>query len=100
MCYSNLVKSNPLYYAYIVECSDGTYYTGQTDNLALRLKEHNGDYPKKGAVYTRTRRPVRLGHFETFETRSKALKREYEIKKLKHIEKKVICEKGKKIGFQ
>lgn len=89
-----------IYYVYIVECSDGSFYTGQTDNLKLRLQEHNGDYPKRGAVYTRTRRPVVLKHFETFQTRSEAMKREHELKKLKHIHKKVICANGNIIGYQ
>ncbi len=75
------------YYTYIVQCSDGTYYTGSTDNLKLRLEEHNVDHPKKGAAYTRSRRPVKLQHFETFRTRSEAMKREYAIKKLSHKEK-------------
>jgi putative endonuclease len=94
------MSPNSLYYAYIVECSDGTFYTGQTNNLKLRLEEHNGNHPKKGAVYTQTRRPVTLRYFETFQTRSEALKREYEIKKLKHIKKKIICANGNKINFK
>jgi putative endonuclease len=91
---------NQIFYVYLVECSDGSFYTGQTDNLKLRLEEHNEDHPYKGAIYTRTRRPVKLGHFETFETRSEAMKREYQIKQLKHIEKKVLCANGNKIGYQ
>lgn len=89
-----------IFYTYIVKCSDGSYYTGSTDNLKLRLEEHNGDHPKKGAAYTRSRRPVILQHFETFETRSEAMKREYAIKKLKRIQKKVICANGNKIGYE
>ena len=91
---------NKLFYVYILECSDGTFYTGQTDNLKLRLEEHNGNYTKKGAAYTRTRRPVKLRHFETYETRSEAMKREYELKQLKHIEKKAIADNGNLVGFQ
>lgn len=89
-----------IYYVYILECSDGTFYTGQTDNLKLRLEEHNNDYPKKGAVYTRTRRPVTLRHFETYSSRSEAVKREYQIKQLKHIDKKIIADNGNIIGYE
>ncbi len=93
------MRPNPIYYVYIVECSDGSYYIGQTNNLKLRLQEHNTDTPKDGAKYTRAKRPVTLQHFETFQTRSEAMKREYELKQLKHIEKKVICANGNKIGY-
>jgi len=80
------MSSHSVYYVYIVECSDKTYYTGQTDNLELRIKQHNGVI-KGGAVYTRNKRPVILKHFEEYPSRSKALKREAEIKKLTHQEK-------------
>lgn len=52
----NIVKSNP-FYVYIVKCNDETFYTGQTDNLDLRIKEHNG-LLKGGAKYTRGKGPV------------------------------------------
>ena len=65
------------FFVYIVECRDGTYYTGYTPDLKNRLKAHNSG---KGAKYTRTRRPVRLVYCETFETKSKALKREMGVK--------------------
>lgn len=45
------------FYAYIVECCDGTYYTGYTPNIENRIKLHNAG---KGAKYTRDRRPVEL----------------------------------------
>jgi putative endonuclease len=92
------MKDKQDYYVYIVECSDGSYYTGQTDNLKLRIKEHNGDYSKKGAAYTRSRRPVELRYFEILKTRSDAMKREYEIKQLKHIEKRALCSNGNITG--
>ena len=64
---------NSPYYVYIIKCSDQTYYTGQTDNLETRIKEHNG-LLKGGAKYTRGKGPVVLKHFEEYETRSEALK--------------------------
>lgn len=70
------------YYVYILKCKDGTLYTGSTDNIEKRLLAHNDK--KTGAKYTKSRRPVVLVHTETFETKSQALKREWEIKKLDH----------------
>ena len=53
-------------YTYIVRCSDGSYYTGWTNNLEKRMKEHNEG--RKGAKYTRGRRPVVLVYSEEFDT--------------------------------
>jgi putative endonuclease len=73
------------YFVYLAECSDGTYYCGYTNDLGNRLREHNeGRYAAK---YTRSRRPVRLVYKESFKTRSEALKREYEIKKMRRKQK-------------
>ena len=66
------------YYVYMVECSDGTYYTGITTDIKRRIEEHNTS--EKGAKYTRTRRPVRLVYSEEYPDRSSASKREWEIK--------------------
>ncbi|MEK7160235.1 MAG: GIY-YIG nuclease family protein [Patescibacteria group bacterium] len=82
------------YHVYILECSDRSFYTGITDNLELRLKEHNGELVG-GAKYTRSRRPVKLRHFEPFETRQEAEKREREVKKMSRAEKEIIIEKWK-----
>lgn len=71
-------------YTYILECKDGTYYTGWTNNLEKRMKEHNEG---KGAKYTKVRRPVKLVYFETFESKIDAMKREYAIKQMKRSEK-------------
>ena len=71
-------------YTYIVECSDGTLYTGWTNNLEKRLEAHNAG---KGAKYTKTRRPVKLVYQEQFETREEAMSREYHIKQLSRKEK-------------
>lgn len=66
------------WYVYMVECSDGTLYTGITTDVGRRIDEHNGD--KNGARYTRARQPVRLVYQEQSESRSDAARREYEIK--------------------
>ena len=73
---------------YIVECADGTYYTGITTNTERRLLEHN--YSFKSAKYTRSRRPVRLVYEETVASRSEASKREYSIKKMKRKDKSIL----------
>lgn len=74
------------YFAYMVECNDGTLYTGFTTDLEHRVKTHN---EKKGAKYTKTRTPVKLVYFEEFQTKQLAMQREAAIKKLSRKEK--IC---------
>ena len=60
-------------------------YCGKTNNLKKRLTEHN--VGKRGAKYTRGRRPVKLVYIEKYKSLSKALKREFEIKKLNRKQK-------------
>lgn len=72
-------------YTYILKCSDGTYYTGWTNDQDKRLKAHNGG--KSGAKYTRNRRPVTLVYYEEFQGKQEAMKREYAIKQLTRKEK-------------
>ncbi len=76
-------------YCYIVECSDGTYYTGWTTDPERRVKQHNKGV---GAKYTSTRRPVKLVYLETQSTRTDAMKRELAIKKLKRTQKSKLVE--------
>ena len=71
-------------YTYIVKCSDGTFYTGWTNDLTRRVEAHNQG---RGAKYTKARRPVTLIYYETFETKEEAMKREYAIKRLSRKEK-------------
>ena len=65
------------YYCYIVECADGTFYTGWTVDLVRRVKTHNAG---RGARYTRIRRPVRLVYSEELPTLTDAMRREAAIK--------------------
>jgi predicted GIY-YIG superfamily endonuclease len=67
-------------YVYMLRCSDGSLYTGWTNDINKRLEAHNAG---KGAKYTRGRGPVTLVHLETFDTKEEALRREAAIKKLK-----------------
>jgi len=73
------------YYVYLLECSDNTYYCGYTTDLKRRIREHNQS--NKGAKYTSGRKPVTLKYYEEYDNLTKALKREYEIKKLTRKEK-------------
>lgn len=70
---------------YILQCSDNTYYVGCTNNLEKRVHEHN--HHKKGAHYTKMRRPVVLKYSESFTTLSEARRREATLKKWKKQQK-------------
>jgi len=83
------MPSTKQWFLYIVECVDGSLYTGITVDVDRRLYEHN--YTKKGAKYTRSRRPVVLKYCATYHDRSSASKAEANIKKLKRADKLVLC---------
>lgn len=72
------------WHVYIVECADGTFYTGITTDLERRVLEHNSG---KGARYTSGRGPVRLVYSQRAENRSEAGIQETRIKKLKQEDK-------------
>lgn len=67
-----------MYFTYILECADKSLYVGCTNNLERRLEQHNNS--KRGAHYTKIRRPVILKHREEFKTLKEARRRESEIK--------------------
>ena len=73
---------------YIVQCTDGTYYTGISDDITHRLSEHNAG---KGAKYTRGRGPVKLVYCKSVGSKSEALKEEYRTKQLSRKQKEVLC---------
>jgi len=77
-------------YTYIVRCRDATLYTGWTNDLDKRMEAHNSG---KGARYTRSRRPVELVYFESFDTKQEAMHREWEIKQFSREEKLLLIEK-------
>lgn len=81
---------------YILECGDGTLYTGITDDLDRRLKAHEAG---KGAKYTRGRGPLKLRYRETLPDKSAALKRELALKRLRKMEKLAIID-GKERQIQ
>lgn len=73
---------------YILECKDGTLYTGITDNLNRRLACHRAG---KGAKYTRGRAPLTLRYKETCQDHSQALRREIAVKAMSREEKQKLC---------
>lgn len=76
-------------YVYMLSCADGSLYTGWTNDLAKRLDNHQAG---KGAKYTRSRLPVTLAYYETYETESEARKRECAIKKLSRQQKEKLIQ--------
>ena len=79
------------HFVYILECADGTLYTGWTTDVEARVATHNSG---KGAKYTRSRLPVRLAYYEELPDKSAALRRERAIKRLTRSEKEKLIEKG------
>ena len=75
-------------YTYIVQCSDGTLYTGWTNDLNKRIKAHNNG---KGAKYTKPRLPVELVYAKGHATKEEAMKDEYRIKQLSRQDKQKLC---------
>ena len=80
-------------YTYILECSDGSFYTGWTNDLVKRVRTHNAG---RGGKYTRARLPVRLVYFETFAEKREAQSREWHIKQLTHKQKRMLIENNER----
>ncbi len=79
-----------VFYVYILKCLDGSFYTGYTKDVEERTRQHqNGT----GARYTRIHKPESIVYTELFDSRSKAMKREREIKKLSHQQKLTLITK-------
>ncbi|MFC7176532.1 GIY-YIG nuclease family protein [Halosegnis marinus] len=79
------------HYAYVLVCADDTFYTGYTTDPERRVAEHDAG---EGAKYTRGRTPVELVHVESFDTKSAAMSREYEIKQLSRAAKERLVREG------
>ena len=76
------------FFVYIVECQDKTYYTGYTNDLEKRLKEHNEG--KRGVRYTSYKRPVRLVWKKEYKHKHYAMKAEYRIKQMNRKQKELL----------
>ena len=72
------------HYVYVLRCADDTLYTGYTTDVQRRVAEHDAG---EGAKYTRGRTPVDLVYAESFDSRSAAMSREYELKEYSKAEK-------------
>ncbi|MFB6106459.1 MAG: GIY-YIG nuclease family protein [Halobacteriaceae archaeon] len=72
------------HYVYVLECADGSLYTGYTTDVERRVAEHDAG---EGAKYTRGRTPVELRHVEAFDSRSAAMRREHAVKSLSRAAK-------------
>ena len=84
-----------MYAVYVVECADGTFYTGITTDVARRLREHNREVAgAKGARYTAARGPVRLVYAQPCADRSEALREEHRIKRLTRSQKQELIASG------
>lgn len=82
MSWSN--KRQMVFYVYILQCTDGSFYTGYTKNLPERTKQHENG---KGAKYTKSHKPQKIVYVEDLDSRSQAMKRERAIKKLSRQQK-------------
>ena len=78
------------FFCYILECADGSYYTGWTTDPLRRERQHNRG---SGARYTRTHGPVRLVYVEPQPDRSSAMRRELSLKRLSHAQKRALAQK-------
>ena len=81
------------YTVYILQCADGTYYTGITVDIKNRLRQHNGEIVG-GAFYIRNKRPVKLVYKEEMKSHGDAIKREFAIKKLNRAQKLKLISKN------
>ena len=77
-------KSEKRHTFYVLECKDGSYYAGYTNDLVKRIKVHNEG---KGAKYTRAKRPVSCIYSELYETKQEAMQAEYAFKQLTRKQK-------------
>ena len=82
-------KRNGRFFVYILECRDGTYYTGYTSDLERRIKEHNSS--KRGAKYLRGKRPVKLVWCKECRNQRFAMRTELTIKKLTRQDKQQLA---------
>jgi len=78
-----------MYFVYIIETADGTYYTGHTNDLARRLSEHLSG-TKRSARYLRMHAPRYLVHLEEYKTRSEAMRRERQIQRNRRLKMSLI----------
>lgn len=74
------------WWVYVLQCADGSLYTGVTNDISRRVRQHNGELAG-GARYTRSRRPVKLYFYWTYDNKSEAMKAEHAFKRLSRKQK-------------
>lgn len=79
------------WFVYILQCSDGSLYTGATTEVKRRIEQHNAGTASR---YTRCRLPVRVAYQEAHASQSSALKRERAVKAMTRLEKKALIRRG------
>jgi len=79
-----------MHFVYMVRCADGTLYTGYARDPERRTRAHNTG---RGAKYTAQRLPVSLVYWERCDSRSSALKREHEVKRLARKQKELLAQR-------
>jgi putative endonuclease len=84
-----------MWHVYLILCGDSSIYTGITNNLKQRFQHHKNG---KGGHYTRSHKVVRMLYSEQFQTRSKALRREAQIKNWRRKRKLNLIKFGKSIS--
>jgi len=84
-------RGSAAHYVYVLRCADDSLYTGYTTDVERRVREHAAG---EGAKYTRGRTPVALVHVESFDGRSAAMSREYELKQRSRVGKERVVDAG------
>ena len=88
----SIMKEQKFLYVYILKCADGSFYVGVTNDVELRIAQHNSGQSE--ASYTNSRRPVELVYVEAFEDFNKAIDREKQIKGWGREKKKALIEQN------
>ncbi|MEO6883848.1 MAG: GIY-YIG nuclease family protein [Bacteroidia bacterium] len=79
-----MLQKNEIWYVYMAECADSTFYIGTSNNVAKRIEKHNQG---KGAKYTKGRAPLELKYVQAYASREEACQQEYQLKRLSKGEK-------------
>ena len=90
-------ENDPSFYLYVLECADGTWYTGYTVDVAERVRAHNAG---AGAKYTRSRLPVRLLAQAAYATKHEAMSAEYRFKRLTRRQKERLVRRAAREPFE
>ena len=90
----SLEKAKSQWYVYLLRCADDSFYTGVTTDPERRQREHNGEIKGKGAIYTRSRRPVSLSIAIPLPSKVAVYQAEYAIKQMSRVDKISVVRQG------